>query len=64
MLSASVRVLSGSGALLKKNGDSPGGRAVKALCYPAGDTGAIPGQGTKIPHAMWCGLVKKMKKTE
>ena len=20
----------------------------------AGDTGSIPGRGTKIPHAMWC----------
>ena len=51
MLSASVRVLSGSGALLKR-GAFPGGQAVKALCYLAGDTGSIPGQGTNIPHAM------------
>ena len=51
MLSASVRVLSRSGALLKR-GTFPGGQAVKALCYLAGDTGSIPGKGTKIPHAM------------
>ena len=29
----------------------------------AGDTGSIPGQGTKIPHATWCG-VKKEKMME
>ena len=26
-----------------------------------GGTGSIPGQGTKIPHAMWCSQKKKIK---
>ena len=38
--------------ILKLNGwDFPGGPVVKNLPYNAGDTGSIPGQGTKIPHA-------------
>ena len=32
--------------------DFPGGPVVKNLPSSAGDTGSIPGQGTKIPHAM------------
>ena len=32
--------------------DFPGGPVVKNLPSNAGDTGSIPGQGTKIPHAM------------
>ena len=28
----------------------------------AGDTGSIPGHGTKIPHAAWCGQKKKKGK--
>ena len=31
--------------------DFPGGPVVKKLPSSAGDTGLIPGQGTKIPHA-------------
>ena len=27
--------------------------------HSSGDTGSIPGQGTKIPHAIWCGKKKK-----
>ena len=27
-----------------------------------GDTGSIPGQGTKIPHATQCGQKRKFKK--
>ena len=34
------------------NRDFPGGPVVKNLPYNAGDTGSIPGQGTKIPHAV------------
>ena len=30
----------------------PGGSVVKNLPCNAGDAGSIPGQGTKIPHAM------------
>ena len=33
-------------------GDFPGGPVVKNLPSNAGDTGSIPGQGTKIPHAV------------
>ena len=32
-------------------GDFPGGPVVKNLPSNAGDTGSIPGRGTKIPHA-------------
>ena len=32
--------------------DFPGGPVVKNLPSNAGDKGSIPGQGTKIPHAM------------
>ena len=33
------------------------------LCAPtAGGMGSIPGWGTKIPHAAWCGKKKKKKK--
>ena len=32
--------------------DFPGGPVVKNPPYNAGDAGAIPGQGTKIPHAL------------
>ena len=28
--------------------------------HSSGDTGSIPGQGTKIPHAIWCGKKKKI----
>ena len=30
----------------------PGGPVAKNPPYNAGDAGSIPGQGTKIPHAM------------
>ena len=33
-------------------GDFPAGAVVKNLPYNAGDTGLIPGQGNKIPHAV------------
>ena len=33
-------------------GDFPGGPVIKNLPFNAGDTGAIPGWGTKIPQAM------------
>ena len=39
----------------KKTREFPGGPVVRTLhvrCRIAGDTGLIPGQGTKIPHAM------------
>ena len=34
-----------------KNSDFPGGPVVKNPPSNVGDTGSIPGQGTKIPHA-------------
>ena len=34
------------------SGDLPGGPVVKNLPSKTGDMGCIPGQGTKIPHAM------------
>ena len=33
--------------------DFPGGPVVKTSPSNAGDTGSIPGQGAKIPHASW-----------
>ena len=40
------------GRFLKKTGrDFPGGSVVKTLPSNAGDTGLIPGQGSKIPRA-------------
>ena len=33
-------------------GDFPGGPVVKNPPCNAGDAGSIPGQGTKIPHAL------------
>ena len=35
-----------------KERDFPGGPVVKNPPSNAGDVGLIPGQGTKIPHAM------------
>ena len=32
-------------------GDFPGGPVTETLPSSAGDTGSIPGQGVKIPHA-------------
>ena len=32
--------------------DFPGGPVVKNPLYNSGDMGSIPGQGTKIPHAL------------
>ena len=34
------------------NRDFPGGPVVKNPPFNAGDVGLIPGQGTKIPHAV------------
>ena len=40
-------------SLVNLNGDFPGGPADKNLPSKAGDVGQIPGQGTKIPHAVY-----------
>ena len=34
-------------------GDFRGGPGIKTLPSSAGDSGSIPGQGAKIPHALW-----------
>ena len=36
----------------KKRQDFPGGPVIKNLPCNEGDVGSIPGQGTKIPHAL------------
>ena len=38
--------------LITRSWDFPGGSVVKNLPPNAGDAGSIPGQGTKIPHAV------------
>ena len=43
--------------LLSCEGDFPGCPVVKTS--NAGDLGSIPGQGTKVPHAAWCGQRNK-----
>ena len=42
--------------------DFPGGLVVQLCTSTAGGAGLIPGQGTKIPHAMRCGQKFKKKK--
>ena len=37
---------------IKEARDFPGGPVVKDPPSSAGDVGSIPGQGTKIPHAL------------
>ena len=42
--------------------DFLGSPVVKTLCFQCRDAGVadlIPGQGTEIPHAAWCGQKKK-----
>ena len=39
-------------SLKSRHRDFPGGPVVKNPPYNAGHAGSIPGQGTKIPHAM------------
>ena len=38
--------------------DFPGDPVVKTLPSNAGGEGSIPGQGMKIPRAIWCGKKK------
>ena len=37
----------------KPERDFPGGPVVKTLPSNAGGAGSIPGQGAKLPHALW-----------
>ena len=39
-------------------------KASLSQCRDAGVEGSIPGQGTKIPHAVWCGQKKEKGKEE
>ena len=39
--------------------DFPGSPVVKTPRFHAGGAGSIPGQGTKISYATWCGKKKK-----
>ena len=34
------------------------------LCCPCRGTGSIPGQGTRILNAAWCGKNEKIKKNK
>ena len=38
----------------------PGDSVIKTWGFPAVDPGSIPGQGTKIPQAVWWGKKKKI----
>ena len=42
--------------------DLPGSPVVKTLCFQSRGMGLIPGQGTKVPNAVWCGHKVKIKK--
>ena len=42
-----------------KHRDFPSGPVFKTLPSNAGGMGSIPGQGTKIPHAVGCGKTLK-----
>ena len=44
--------------ILKTLGEFPGGPVVRTCAFTAMGLGSIPGQGTKIPQAMWQGLNK------
>ena len=51
----SVHILRTTLDIVKIWGNFPGCPVVKAVLPVQGITGSIPGQGTKIPHALWCG---------
>ena len=38
----------------RRYGDFPGDPVVKTCCFQCNSAGFIPGEGTKIPHAMQC----------
>ena len=44
----------------QKNRDIPGEPAVNTPRFHWRGTGSIPGQGTKIPHAVQCKQTKKL----
>ena len=50
--------------LSKTSQDFPGGPVVKTPCFQCRGMGSIPGQGTKIPQAVWPKKKKKRKEKE
>ena len=42
-------------------GELPGGPVVRSQCFHSCGLGSIPGWGTKITQASWCGKKKKKK---
>ena len=47
------------GAWSERGGrDLPGGPVVRVCAFTAMGTGSVPGWGTEIPHAVWCGQRK------
>ena len=46
------------GVVEKRRSDLPGGPVVRACAFTAKGTGSVPGWGTEIPHAVWCGQRK------
>ena len=45
---------------MKNKRDFPGDHWLRFCTSNAGGAGLIPGQGTKMPHAAWCGQKKNM----
>ena len=39
--------------------DSPDGPVVKTPCFQGRGVALVPGQGTKMPHAIWCRLARR-----
>ena len=42
-----------AGGIKRNHGDIPGSPVVKTSPSNAGVAGSVPGQGAKIPHALW-----------
>ena len=45
-------------------GELPGGQVVRSQCFHSCGLGSIPGWGTKITQASWCGKKKKKNKSK
>ena len=52
-----------NGQIKRISGEFPGGPVARTLYSQSKVPGSIPGQGTKIPHVMWCGQKKKREMT-
>ena len=44
---------------IQPKGTSLAVQCLRICTSTAGGTGSIPGWGTKVPHAVWCGQKKK-----